>query len=38
MTTFTVYEPVAPLGVHVTTQPLVPEKVISLIEDGCPLR
>jgi hypothetical protein len=33
-----VRDALAPLGVHVTTQPLVPEKVISLIEDGCPLR
>ncbi len=28
----------APLGVRVTTQPLTPEKIISLIEAGRPLR
>ena len=33
-----VRDALAPLGVRITTQPLTPEKIISLIEDGRPLR
>ena len=33
-----VRDALAPLGVRVTTQPLTPEKIISLIEDARPLR
>lgn len=33
-----VRDTLAPLGVRVTTQPLTPEKIISLIEAGRPLR
>ena len=28
----------APLGVRITTQPLTPDKIISLIQDNRPLR
>lgn len=33
-----VRDALAPFGVRITTQPLTPEKIISLIEDGRPLR
>ena len=33
-----VRDALAPLGVRVTAQPLTPEKIIGLIEDGRPLR
>jgi len=33
-----VRDALAPLGVRITTQPLTPEKIISLIEDSRPLR
>lgn len=33
-----VRDALAPLGVRITTQPLTPEKIISLIEAGRPLR
>jgi carbon-monoxide dehydrogenase large subunit len=33
-----VRDALAPLGVRITTQPLTPDRIIGLIEDGRPVR